>query len=76
MKTNQTPSNGQAAPSSWIERVRQQRQARRRELLSKQVEKSPSRSLAARFAYSRVLTLCSSVFNVMLDITFPTLNQF
>lgn len=39
MKTNQTPSNGQAAPStSWIERVRQQRQARRRELLSKQVE--------------------------------------
>lgn len=38
MKTNQTPSNDQAAPSSWIERVRQQRQARRRELLSKQVE--------------------------------------
>ena len=38
MKTNQTPSNGQAALSSWIEQVRQQRQARRQELLAKQVE--------------------------------------
>ncbi|MDD6910959.1 hypothetical protein [Actinobacillus minor] len=38
MKPNQTSSNGQVTQSSWIERIRQQRQARRRELLSKQVE--------------------------------------
>lgn len=34
----QTPENGQVTPLSWIEQVRQQRQARRQELLAKQVE--------------------------------------